>query len=66
MADEHGALALLGLDLAADLVEQPAQGFAFVERRPQRIERIDTGDLERCRLQIRALEWLDQQAVRFT
>src|SRR5690606_13287702 len=60
--DENRPVALLLPDLLADLLKQPAQRVRLVERGPQRMVRIDAGDLQRRGLEIRARKRLHEIA----
>ncbi len=65
VADQDRARAVVLLHRAPYFLEQPGQRFLLRDRRPQRMERIDAGDGQRRRFQLRAGERLDVKAPVF-
>ena len=64
VADENRSPAAVRADGGADLAEQPLQRVTLRNGRPQRMPRIDAVDLERHRIESRALEGLHVKAMR--
>ena len=61
--DEDRARAIVFLELLADFLEQTFQRFFLIERRAQRMERVDARDLERSGFELRPREGLDEIAM---
>src|SRR3954451_20521603 len=63
VTNEDRAPAVISMNGVPNLTEYATQRVLLRQRRAQRMERIDAGDRQRCRIEASAFEWFDVEAV---